>query len=77
MANHRRKNNYVEELRINGETTDMRQKAMSFFQQLYKEDGGRRPRLDELLFKQLSAENKEVLEVPFNRRGGPQMLGGM
>lgn len=35
------------------------------FQQLYKEDEDRRPRLDDLPFRQLKAESKEGLEVPF------------
>lgn len=46
MANFRRKNNHVEELYFNGEAVKgneaMRQRSKLFFQQLYKDEDGRR-----------------------------------
>lgn len=68
MTNYRRKNNYVEELRVNGEAVrdneTMRERARMFFQHLYNEEHGSRPKLDELHFKQLSEESRVGLEIP-------------
>lgn len=38
---------------------------MAYFQNLYREEGGQRPYLDDLSFKQISAESKVGLEVSF------------
>lgn len=36
----------------------MRQKSRAYFQNLYREDGGQRPRLDDIFFKQISAASR-------------------
>ncbi|XP_021889826.1 uncharacterized protein LOC110808596 [Carica papaya] len=71
LANYRRKNNYLEEMWINRKRVrgniDLSQKTMAFFQHLYREDGGQRPRLDDLSFKQISVDSNVGLEVPFSK----------
>ncbi|XP_021889517.1 uncharacterized protein LOC110808320 [Carica papaya] len=69
LANFRKKNNFVEELEFDGDTVRgnavLKEKAKDYFTKLYTEEEERRPRLDELPFRQLSAGSKEGLEVPF------------
>ncbi|XP_021890901.1 uncharacterized protein LOC110809397 [Carica papaya] len=69
LANSRRKNNYVEELEFGGDTVRgnavLREKVKDYFTKLYTEEEERRPRQDELPFRQLSAGSKESLEVLF------------
>lgn len=59
----------MEELSFNGETVKgneaTRQGAKLFFQNLYSDEEGCRPRLDGLDFKQLCGESKMGVEVHF------------
>lgn len=69
LANFRRKNNYVEELIMNGVSIKgseaTREGAKSYFQKLFTEEEDVRPSLEGLDFKQLREESRMGLEVPF------------
>lgn len=69
LANYKKKNNYIEEMCTNGERIcgngELRQKSREYYQNLYREDGGQRPCLDDLFFKQISDTSRASLEVPF------------
>lgn len=59
----------MEELCCNGDLVKgnegTRRKAKQYFQQLYSEDEFRRPSLDNLQLRVLSAESRDGLEAPF------------
>lgn len=71
LASHRRRYNYVEELKvedrcINGNEA-LREEVKGFYQKLYEEEFKRRPRLDGLQFKALDEISRINLEKEFSK----------
>lgn len=69
LANHQRRFNYVDELIVDNQNIEgniaMREEANASFSNLYQEDFGRRPRLDNMLFKELDNDDRVNLKREF------------
>jgi hypothetical protein len=69
VANSHRRHNTIRQLHVDGELssnqTDIKAQILKFYQALYTEDTGYRPKLDGLDFTPIKAEEAAWLERPF------------
>ncbi|GKV05619.1 hypothetical protein SLEP1_g17606 [Rubroshorea leprosula] len=60
----------INSVQVNGaqiaEARQMKEEISSFFEQLYKEEKQERPRLDGVVFQQISQDDNEILIAPFS-----------